>query len=94
MVNHTRLNRHTISILKCVIESKELSFAELTQFKIIEKTHAIIKNMLANKQDWCTETLLDIIHEVLTQFNEVVKTNESEISKLIDEVFNNFDTCV
>ena len=26
MVNHTRLNRHTISILKCIIESKELNF--------------------------------------------------------------------
>lgn len=93
-MNHTRLNRHTISILKCVIESKELSFQELAQFRIIDKTHAIIKTMLANKQDWCTETLLDIIHEILTQFNDVVKTRESEITKLIDEIFNNFDICV
>lgn len=50
--------------------------------------------MLKNKQDWCTEILLDIIHEILTQFNDVVKAKEGEISKLIDEIFNNFDICV
>lgn len=49
MVNHARLNRHTINILKSMIESKELTFLELAQYKIIDKTHAIIKNMLANK---------------------------------------------
>jgi hypothetical protein len=50
--------------------------------------------MLANKQDWCTEILLDIIQLILSQFNEVVRTREVEISKLIDEIFNNFDICV
>lgn len=50
--------------------------------------------MLANKQDWCTEILLDVIHEMLTQFNDVVKAKEGEISKLIEEIFNNFDICV
>ena len=50
--------------------------------------------MLQNKQDWCIEILLDIIHEILTQFNEVVKSRESEISKYIDEIFYNFDICV
>jgi hypothetical protein len=94
MVNHSRLNRHTINILKSILESKELTFKELEQYRIIEKTHDIIKNMLKNKQDWCTEILLDIIHEILTQFNEVVKTRELELFKLIDEIFNNFDICV
>jgi hypothetical protein len=54
----------------------------------------IIKYMLANKQDWCIEILLDIIQAILSQFNEVVKTREAEISKYIDEIFNNFDICV
>lgn len=66
MVNHSRLNRHTINILKSILESKELTFNELASYKIIDKTHEIIKNMLKNKQDWCTEILLDIIHEILT----------------------------
>ena len=50
--------------------------------------------MLNNKQDWCTEILLDIIQVILSQFNEVVKQREGEIAKLIDEIFNNFDICV
>lgn len=50
--------------------------------------------MLTNKQDWCIEILLDIIHEILAQFNDVVKVKELEISKMIDEIFNNFDICV
>ena len=93
-VNHSRLNRHTINILKTLIETKELNFSELAKFRIIEKTHAIIKNMLANKIDWCTEALLDIVHEILSQFMQVVKINERELSKLIDELFNNFELCV
>jgi len=93
-VNHPRLNRHTIKIMKSMIESKELAFSEYGQFKIIERTTLIIKTMLKNKQDWCIEFLLDIIHEILSQFNEVVKVREQEISKYIDDIFNNFDVCV
>jgi hypothetical protein len=50
--------------------------------------------MLANKQEWCIELLLDINHELLTRFNDVVKTKEKEIGKLIDDIFSNFDICV
>ena len=50
--------------------------------------------MLANKQEWCIELLLDINHSMLSRFNEVVKTQESQISRLIDEIFTNFDICV
>ncbi len=72
LVNHPRLNRHSIKIIKSVIEAKELSFQEYGVYKIIEKTSAIMKSMLQSKQDWCIEILLDIIHEILTQFNVVV----------------------
>jgi hypothetical protein len=50
--------------------------------------------MLANKQEWCIELLLDINHELLTRFNDVVKSKEKEIGKLIDDIFSNFDICV
>lgn len=50
--------------------------------------------MLANKQEWCIELLLDINHSILSRFNEVVKTRENEISRLIDDIFSNFDICV
>lgn len=66
VVSHPRLNRHTIKIIKSMIEAKELSFQEYGYYKLIEKTHLVIKNMLQNKQDWCIEILLDIIHEILS----------------------------
>jgi len=51
--------------------------------------------MLANKQEWCIELLLDINHDLLSRFNEVVKTREKEIGKLIDEILDkNFDYCI
>jgi len=50
--------------------------------------------MLANKQDWCIEVLLDIISAILSQFNEVIKVRETEISQLVNEIFSNFDVCV
>jgi len=50
--------------------------------------------MMIAQSDWCLESVLDIIHEVLSQLNEVVKTRENEIIRLIEEVFNNFDLCV
>ena len=50
--------------------------------------------MLTNKKEWCIELLLDINHHLLSRFNEVVKTKESEIARHIDDIFSNFDTCV
>lgn len=94
VINHTRLNRHTINILKCILEAKELSVRELSEQRIIERTHEIIKSMLKNKQDWCTEILLDIVHELLNQFHELSKQQNPEVNKLIDELFNNFDICI
>lgn len=38
--------------------------------------------------------LLDINHDMLSRFNDVVKTKEKEIGKLIDDIFSNFDICV
>ena len=48
-VGHPRFNRHTINILKSVIQSKELSLQEVQKFRIGEKTHLILKNALAVK---------------------------------------------
>jgi mevalonate kinase len=93
-VNHSNLNKHTIRIVKSLVEARELSFTELKEYRVVDKTCQLIKAMLSNKQEWCLELLLDINHGLLTRFNEVVKTRESEISKLIDDIFANFDICV
>lgn len=38
-VNHTNLNKHTIIIVEALTEAKELTFGELRDFKIIDKTY-------------------------------------------------------
>ena len=77
-----------------MIENKELTFQEMRDFKVIDKTCQLIQTMLTNKKEWCIELLLDINHHLLSRFNEVVKTREREISRHIDDIFSNFDTCV
>lgn len=39
MVNHPNLNKNTIKIVKALIEAKELTFTELREYRIIEKTY-------------------------------------------------------
>jgi len=38
-VNHANLNKHTIIVVEALMEAKELSFAELREFRIIDKTY-------------------------------------------------------
>lgn len=38
-VNHANLNKHTIIIVEALTEAKELTFGELRDFKIIDKTY-------------------------------------------------------
>jgi hypothetical protein len=75
-VNHANLNKHTIRIIKCLMEAREMSYVEMKEYKVIDKTYQLVKTMLSNKQEWCIELLLDINHSILSRFNEVVKQRE------------------
>ena len=47
-VGHQRFNAHTVKIVKCVVESKEISLPELKNFGVIDKVNGIMKNMMQN----------------------------------------------
>jgi len=71
----------------------------LFENRIIQKTSALIESMLSQKQEWCIELLLEINQIVLNKLNDIIKvplqnSQEGILQKLIDEVFNNFNTCV
>ena len=51
MIKNSNLNRHTINLIRVLTEQKLFSHEELQQFKIIEKTHLILKNMMQNEQN-------------------------------------------
>jgi hypothetical protein len=55
------------------METREMSFVEMKEYRVIDKTYQLVKTMLNNKQEWCIELLLDINHSILSRFNEVVK---------------------
>lgn len=98
-VGHPRLNRHTINILKSMIQSKELTLGELKLYRIGERTHQLLKASATGSvkgviADWQTEILLDILHLTLAQLIEVVKLKEAEMASLIDDVLSSFDLCV
>jgi hypothetical protein len=38
-VGHTNLNKHTIRIVKSLMDAKEMSFAEMRDYKVIDKTY-------------------------------------------------------
>lgn len=51
--------------------------------------------MIKNRQEWSLELMLDILHGLLTYFNDLVKgQQEEQIVYLIDQIFNNFESCV
>ena len=60
--------------MKSLVESKDLSFEEMAEFKIIEKTYQLISTMVGSKQDWCIEMLLEINHHILTRFNVLIRS--------------------
>ena len=65
LVGHQRLNIHTVKIVKSIVEYNEIPLEELNAFNIIAKTNDLMNNMITNQQDWCLDTVLDIIHQIL-----------------------------
>lgn len=94
MIKNSNLNRHTINLIRVLTEQKLFSHEELQQFKIIEKTHLILKNMMQNEQNEQIEPLLEIIHTFLGDFNNQVKQNEASVVWACDSLFSNFDFVV
>lgn len=89
-----KLNRNTINIMRILIEQRKFSFTELRNKQILEKTNGLINSMLKNRQEVSLELMMDILHDLLNQLNEVVKSKEDQIVWHIEEVFSNFEACI
>ena len=57
-------------------------------------TTALMTSMLKNRQEQSLEVMLDIMHDLLSHLNELVKTNEQHIVQHIQLIYNNFDNCI
>jgi hypothetical protein len=65
-VNHPRLNKYTLSLMKIFMETKEFGIKDLQNLNILQNTHALIASMTKNRQEWSLEIMLDILHDLLT----------------------------
>ena len=50
--------------------------------------------MVKNRQEQSIELMLDILHDFLSHFNELVKSQEQQIIEHIQDIFTNFDNCI
>ena len=65
IVGNTRLNIHTVKIVKSIVDYNEIPLEELNKYQIITKTNNLIGHLISSQQDWCLETVLDIIQLIL-----------------------------
>ncbi len=64
-MGHARLNIHTVKLVKCIVEFGEIPLEELNTYNIVSKTNDLMNHLIANQQDWCLDTVLDIIFLIL-----------------------------
>ena len=93
-VGHSRLNRHTLKIMQAHLSSHQISLQELISLGILQNTNELLSSMLKNRQEWCLELMMDILHDLLNHFNDLVKTQEDQIVQHISLSFDNFDSCI
>jgi len=89
-----RLNRHTLNLVRILIAKRAFTLNELKDLKILKNTNAIIYSMLENQQEQSLEIMMDILHDLLSQLNDLVIPSEEAIVHHADEIFNNFEPCI
>lgn len=93
-VQHNRLNKHTLSIVHAHVSTRHITTHELMELRFLPNTSTLLVSMVKNRQEESLEVMLEILHDLLTHFNDLVKTKESEIIDHIHEIFNNFESCI
>jgi len=72
-VGHARLNRYTLKIMQACINAKQVSLNEMVSMNILSNTHLLMASMVKNRQEQSIEVMLDILHDLLSHLNELVK---------------------
>ena len=80
--------------MRVLISKRAFTLNELKDLKILKNTNAIIYSMLENQQEQSLEIMMDILHDLLSQLNDLVIPSEEAIVHHADEIFNNFEPCI
>lgn len=93
-VQNNRLNKHTLSIVHAHISTRQISQQDLMDLRFLQNTNHLLVSMVKNRQEESLEVMLEILHDLLTFYNDLVKTQEEQIIEHIHEIFNNFESCI
>ena len=90
-----RLNAHLVKSVKKIVESKELSLADFQRFGLVEKVGTVMEMVQQKDQDWCIESLLNIVYELLFCTADLLRKENSETTLAFAEpLVNWFPLCV
>jgi hypothetical protein len=59
--------------MKKFVEMNEFDIIDLKDLNILQNTNALVTSMIKNRQEWSLELMLDILHGLLSYFNDLVK---------------------
>jgi serine/threonine-protein kinase ULK4 len=90
-----KLNLHLVMVVKKIIESQENSLEELVRMGVLAKVNSVMKIIF--EQDWCVESMLDILYELLFLTADAVRGKKSNqdlgILRITESLGDNFALC-
>jgi serine/threonine-protein kinase ULK4 len=73
-----RLNAHLVKAVRTIVESKELTLSDFEGFGLVEKVGSVMEMVQQKDQDWCIESLLNIVYELLFSTADLLRRENSE----------------
>ena len=67
--------------MKSILEYGEIPLEELNTYNIVNKTNELMNDLISNQQDWCLDTVLDIIYQMLQfTFKKMQQSKNSSLT--------------
>ena len=73
-----RLNAHLVKAVRTIVESKELALSDYERFGLVAKVGSVLEMVQQKDQDWCIESLLNIVYELLFSTADWLRKERSE----------------
>lgn len=75
-----------MKIVKDMIQSPTIPFSTVVNYKILENTIVIIEDFINQKQDWCADSLIQVLHALIEKADEAYE--EIQLTNIYDEAFD------
>jgi len=90
-----RLNAHLVKAVRKIVESKGLTVSDFERFGLVEKVGTVMEMVQQKDQDWCIDSLLNIVYELLFCTSELLRKENNEATlNFAEPLLNWFPLCV